>query len=78
MHKDGAPCLVMESGDYSLDALIERREEACLGPFLPSQILKVCISVCLSMYQGCDYSGFVLFSGFSSPFLAVQHESVEK
>ncbi|XP_063865654.1 lymphokine-activated killer T-cell-originated protein kinase-like [Scylla paramamosain] len=38
---DGAPCLAMESGDQSLENLIEKREEADLGPFLSTQILKV-------------------------------------
>lgn len=40
-HKDGVPCLFMESGDRSLDDLIEKREEAGLGPFPPFSILKV-------------------------------------
>lgn len=40
-HKDGVPCLIMESGDHSLDDLIEKREETGLGPFPPIIILKV-------------------------------------
>lgn len=40
-YKDGVPCLFMESGDRSLDDLIEKREEAGLGPFPPFSILKV-------------------------------------
>ncbi|XP_045103635.1 lymphokine-activated killer T-cell-originated protein kinase homolog isoform X2 [Portunus trituberculatus] len=42
VQKDGSPCLAMESGDQSLENLIERRrEEAGLDPFPSIQILKV-------------------------------------
>ncbi|KAG0717859.1 Lymphokine-activated killer T-cell-originated protein kinase [Chionoecetes opilio] len=40
VQKDGVPCLAMESGDHCLEHFIEEREEACSGPFSPSQILK--------------------------------------
>ena len=44
VQKDGSPCLAMESGDQSLENLIEKkREEDDLNPFPSYQILRVCI-----------------------------------